>query len=64
MASTAWKLSHRDNFQRYKDVEKVLETQQCASKRKVRITVSLTFRALNTFTVLTGDKKDNFLLCS
>lgn len=57
-------VSHRDNFQRHKDVEKVLETQQYASKRKVTITVSLTFRALNTFTVLTGDKRDNFLLCS
>ena len=64
MASTTWKLSRRDSFQRRKDVEKVLETQQYTSKWKVTITVSLTFRALNTFTVLTGDKKDNFLLCS
>lgn len=31
---------------------------------KKKVTASLTFRASNTFTVLTGDKKDNFLLCS
>lgn len=56
MASTTWKLSHRD----IKDTEKVPETQQHASKRKATITVSLTFKALKTFTVLTGDKKRQF----
>lgn len=56
MASATWKLSHRD----IKDVEIVLETQQYASKRKATITVSLIFKALNTFTVLTGDKKRQF----
>lgn len=56
MASATWKLSHRD----IKDVERVLETQQYASKRKATITVSLIFKALNTFTVLTGDKKRQF----
>lgn len=45
MASATQKLSHRD----IKDVETVLETQQYASKRKATITVSLIFKALNTF---------------
>lgn len=57
MVSTTWKLSHGDNFQRLADVEQVLDTEQYTSKRKVTITASLAFRALNTSTILTDDKK-------
>lgn len=34
LASTTWKLSHRDNFQRCKDLEKVLGTRQYTSEKE------------------------------